>query len=1419
MRRSGLPSAILPAVLLAARLACAAHAAPTYRYGEAWWWEPREDADTSLLLHFGPPAERAVERAAREADQERRRRQQEEELFSFDNLDAADRDTLPTLTPDELVFRPPPVDEARTAAGAVLDYSWNRRAFARDERVARVVADGRFGAALEMTGNGALALPGIRYQTPISAGVGASIDLWLRVSRHPERSACVWEVAGGQIGAAVNEGAQLLLHPDGRLQLKLREPHGLPDSRLWSVQQLRDIWATPGAVLFTKGPVPLNQWIHVRAHNDPPVVQGAGSPMGVYLSLNGVVQASYISEANNPYNFMGRGEGRWWLGDSAEGGMPFSGRLDEVRILHRLKPFYPSSEQTWRESDAAHALEFGPPWFLADGAVFHASFDRGNTFDFHKGEAGAEIESGAAGGAPADGAAAPGGVRGKGRLLDVNLGLPRLSLRGMNALQGVLECWLRPENFDNYTRGFGPLPPHPLLSAARFYGKDRRDGQIKVFQELLLPRADSADGRPRDFHPGQWYHIAIEWGGHDCVFLDGVGWRRYTRGPRDLLENIEPLYVEFGIPDDVRVARDERPRLVVDEVVGYNYTLEPREIQQAMRRWTGEIQPLQLYTYDVLYKRRIGEWSVTLKADFPPHRPPGLARVSCSRAEDGERVAAPVEARFQDGKAALMLLDNHQLAPGAYRFAFELTDNTGEIVVRDTKEWRYQPEAWMDCRYGIVETPPSPWTPVTFTENRVATRMTEYVLDHGGLPREIRADGRNLLAAPVQLLEADQPMTAEPFRLESSVAVEAAWSGVFRGKTWDVEARWICEYDGMVRYELRPVPKPGVREPLRLIFPMRATHATHLLWQPVESQNADTGQIAESQGRLWSSRDDGLRAANAARQRQKQPPLADAEYAAYHFCAVVALHDRARGLYWFAQNAAGWQQSQTTPAQAVEREGDTVRLVLNLVAGGRSQRASRQAADGIDGERQEAIIFGLLPHPARPMPPNYRLLERPAPQADPAHQGAYGTVFMPWPMRPRVDEMAVYPGPDPDAPAKGPSYDHAERCATNFKLSRPGGFRAMYLSKYWLGCRAGAYDAWEWRGGPSGAVTLTERFVQYLCWEMNDWIGRDIYNAVYVDENYPVPSRDVATGLGVRLPDGSVQPGEPCWATRELFKRWRNIFHAHGKPPMLISHHTGSFPYHAVVFCDSYLDGEGRPMITAGSPDFVDGLPLQRAEALQNGRLWGVTPFYMASIWEGGLAQGKDWNPHKVWSWRMARGAMSVLAHFENGATYTDQGASVYHDYWRDVLGWGGGDPAVPFVPYWKAAEYLSVEGLGEHVLASFYRDPGRILLIVSNRDRKDREIRIRLHREALGLTGTPKVQDRDTGRTPPAGDDILTATQLTALRAEAARMAEAAMGMEEAPLDVAAILDETKPDTPRLENGVLAVTVRARDFRMMEVE
>jgi hypothetical protein len=226
--------------------------------------------------------------------------------------------------------------------------------------------------------------------------------------------------------------------------------------------------------------------------------------------------------------------------------------------------------------------------------------------------------------------------------------------------------------------------------------------------------------------------------------------------------------------------------------------------------------------------------------------------------------------------------------------------------------------------------------------------------------------------------------------------------------------------------------------------------------------------------------------------------------------------------------------------------------------------------------------------------------------------------------------------------------------------------------------------------------------------------------------------------------------------------------------------------------------------------------------------MWGIIPAFMASIWEGGLGQGKGWNPHKRWSWRMARGAMSLLAHFENAVTYTDQGGAVYRNYWNDVLKWGAGEMSVPFHPYWLNSKYLHVDGQGRDTLVSFYQKEGRILLIASNRKKEDREIKVKLNLAALGLDNRKvTVKQWDTGYPPAEGEDVLSKAQLAELKkikAPVTNLLDGGAAGEsefEEEGDLIEELEESEggKDTPRLEGNVLILPTRARDFRMVSVE
>jgi hypothetical protein len=383
----------------------------------------------------------------------------------------------------------------------------------------------------------------------------------------------------------------------------------------------------------------------------------------------------------------------------------------------------------------------------------------------------------------------------------------------------------------------------------------------------------------------------------------------------------------------------------------------------------------------------------------------------------------------------------------------------------------------------------------------------------------------------------------------------------------------------------------------------------------------------------------------------------------------------------------------------------------------------------------------------------------------------------------------------------------------------------MYLSKAYFSCRAGAYDNWEWRRGEGTTVSLTPSFVNYLCWEMDEWIKRGIWDGIYLDECYEQPARNLEAGFSVRLPDGTEQPGIANFQFRELMKRWRNLFTTHGKEPLLLSHLSYSWQYQGVVFCDAYLDGENRPIVSLNSADWIDSTSKDQFEVVQNGRLWGVASFYMPFIAEGGF-DDKTKSLYPRWQWRMARQAQSQFAHYETATVYEGQGSQVYKSYWASVLNWGGGNPeTATFHPYWDNAKCIQVAGQGSNTLVSFYRQSGKVLLIASNRAREQRTLRITLDPGALGLLSGFKVRDVDGTCTPPEGNDYIPGADRMA--AASALDDSLVAGLDEkqlSPQEVDTLLtspaqrqaEEAQVMIPRLEGDVLVLPVRGRDFRMV---
>ena len=1368
---------VAAAMLAAVATMPAAANPPVYRYGEAWWNEYESDPQTSLLLHFGPAQISGRDRLEAAVAEKKR----DEALFSLDadDLPQGSAGGLETMSPEELKARRRPVDETPTAADTIRDYGDERQTF----KVApgfTITPDGRFGRGLACSGAAA---------QKVTADAPAFIECWIRVDARPATDQCILSCG--------DDESRLILRPDGRLELRLKKPHGAPDPALPPARI--EVIRARDASIVAPDPVAPGTWTHVAIWNRPHPMPGGGEPFDAVLTVNGSVAANYLSERHNRYGpgqFLGGRKARILIGNSAAGDQGFVGVVDELRVSKTVRDLYERPPLAWRDTDATRPLQFNRPFFRADGTVLHASGDSGTRLDLDT-AGGGDIRFDLRGEKP-DGLLVE-GVRGKGWLMDPDIGFVRVPLRGMSLRRGALEFWLRPVNWDDCTGYWHHSPPNRMrLSVARLLAKDKAGNAVPGF-DVSLPRAFNLERARLPLDPGHWAHLCLVW--------DERGWGLYCDGTvvagkrRDVAADLdaELTAVEFGVADDVTVQRGEKPRIEIDEVVGYRSPLRKDEVEQARRRWMGAIDPIPLYDAAFSYK-----WSIrTLGFTLTPLLPEGVEAASCTvslydRAGDALLIGPVESTTLEDGAFRMTLSEGREIPHGRYQFRFSVQDSGGKTVADGTRDWTYEEEPWRHSRAGMLDEVPPPWTPIETTADSLATRMTRYAFGGDGLPREIVADGENLLAAPVQILEDGSPMAGKTTRPPENRRVEATWAGAFAGTTCDIKMDCRAEYDGMIRYELAIKPKGKVGR-IAFVVPMKAAHATRWLAHPAAARGVSVGVVPATDGVVISSRGDPKAAADA-----------------YGFYTHADLNDLNRGLWWFCDNAAGWAQSKKQGAIEVVRRGDVVALELNLVA------------EPGDYEPGRPIVFAILPHPARPMPERYRLFDKGRTKADPRLANVYDA-FFPWPQDPRGGgslNMKLFPAADPKKPEAGPSWDYAETCIPSMKSSKPTGLRTFYLSKAWFGCRAGAYDNWEWRSGEGSTVSLTPSFVNYLCHEMDEWIRRDFWDAVYLDECYEHSARNLEAGMSVRLPDGTEQPGVTNFQFRELMKRWRGIFVQHGRRPFLLAHLTYSFQYHGIVFCDTYLDGENAPIVSLTSRDWIDSTSKPRFEVLQNGRLWGAAAFYMPFIAEGGFAD-KEKSQFLRWQWRMARQAQSEFAHYETATVYEGQGHQVYDGYWNDLADWGGGDETTAeFVPYWNAGPFLKVAGQGDGTLVSFYRRPGQVFLVASNRAKRDEVLRIELDARSLGLSATPKVRVLDRTFAPPAGEDF---TGTAAVAKEAKQSLAKSLGDTEKTSDEE--LDELLEGSdaveakkqaalePRLKGTTLLLPVRARDYRTIVLE
>ena len=691
---------------------------PNYRYGEIWWEEYEADKETELLLHFGPPTITSRKKLAAAVTAKKKEESLGDDLELDDGPGLKEAD-LPKVGGD--LDAKPEVDEKALPPGTVADYSENRRQVKLPAGF-KLVPDGMFGQALRCDGTERLS---ILVNTP------QAVECWIRVDAYPAKEACILSLG--------KDESKLLLRPDGRVEFRLRKPHGNPNTKKLAPEVIKFILEKPADIISPE-PIPLRRWTHVVIYKLPHPSPGDTSPFDARLKVNGKDVAWYLSEGGNTYNFFGDHQSLLVIGNSADGQQGFQGEIDELRLSTRCRDWYERMPMPWRDAKCERPLRFNKPFFRSDSTVFHASLDKGVKLDLDTAGAG-DIQVNLRGERLED--MLVDGIRGKGWIMDPDIGFARLPLKGMTAKQGALEWWLRPVNWDDCTGYWHHSPPnHMYLSVARIHTRGQENGQ-PIFQ-AALPRAYNLESQRIPVDPGRWLHMMLAW--------DENGWSLFVNGRvidgrrrgKDANLDAELAFVEFGIPDKVQAIRGEPPRIEIDEVVGYNAHLRADEVAQAQKRWMGDISPIPLYDASFQYKWSISKLEFSLVPLLPQGVKPAAAKVALHDIKADKTICEAESGKLEGEAFRFVLSEGKPLPYGNYQFRFQITDDAGKIAASGECAWEFQEEPWRHCRAGIIDAPPPPWTPIKVGESVLETRMTKYRLAADGLPAEIHANGVNL---------------------------------------------------------------------------------------------------------------------------------------------------------------------------------------------------------------------------------------------------------------------------------------------------------------------------------------------------------------------------------------------------------------------------------------------------------------------------------------------------------------------------------------------------------------------------------------------------------------------------------------------------------------------------------------------------
>ena len=415
----------------------------------------------------------------------------------------------------------------------------------------------------------------------------------------------------------------------------------------------------------------------------------------------------------------------------------------------------------------------------------------------------------------------------------------------------------------------------------------------------------------------------------------------FLGGGKDMRLRVDCMVFELGGEEPV-------PKFGESKVIAAGETWSPKFVTRSRKSHVLELTVRDAKTGETYYARTVRAKRTSRAADIPVtaekdlagigetqifHYPGyGKARINVYPVpgEEPKRVAARIGGKtfalVMDGNRISALVDVPQES-GRHPLdlAAELADgsrtNFKAVATLETRRWEWQGHSLGRDRIVIP-----PFVPLKGRGSDVDMLHRTYAFGAAGVPRSVKALGRELLAAPMFFEGVVDGRTVTFAGEDSAVAVaadgcDATVAATARAADVTLKADATMEYDGFVygRWSLAGVEGKKV-ERLTLVVPLKDAEVPLMHVCMTDSLRANpTGAVPKGDGEVWNGTE------------LNRPYGADWSYYVQQSVPYLWLGAEKRGISFFTDNTCGMELSPKASAVRLVRKDGVLRLVADFI--------------------------------------------------------------------------------------------------------------------------------------------------------------------------------------------------------------------------------------------------------------------------------------------------------------------------------------------------------------------------------------------------------------------------------------------------------------------------------------------------------